>query len=252
MAYTNASPPVVAYAPLWSLQIEEQFYLLFPLAIQWMPLERLSRLLWSLVFLSPLLRVFFYLWNPNNPVTQYALLPCHMEGLALGALIAVRFRSGPWKIPAFRVGVLTAALLSSAFIGSLLSTPLWVQQAWSSPFNRLAGYSLSSWGSAGLVLWLIQMRGSRYTRLLRAAPIRYVAKISYGLYLLHQLALRGVRWTGRFGHRLDPHGFPQVVLLVVMSLAMASLSWYLLESPLLRLKDRLAPHHMPDRVSIGA
>ena len=46
--------------------------------------------------------------------------------------------------------------------------------------------------------------------------------------------------------------FLNFVLLVVMSLAMASLSWYLLESPLLRLKDRLAPRHTPDRVAIGA
>ena len=67
MAYRNAAPPVVAYAPLWSLQIEEQFYLLFPLAVRWMRLEHLSRLLWCLVFLSPLFADLLLSVEPEQP-----------------------------------------------------------------------------------------------------------------------------------------------------------------------------------------
>ncbi len=251
MAYKNAAPPVIAYAPLWSLQIEEQFYLLFPLAVRWMRLEHLSRLLWCLVLLSPALRVLFYLWDPNNPVLQYALLPCHMDGIALGALIAIRFRTGAWEVPKLRLAAFSVTLLSAALIGSLLSTPTWRHEAWSSPFNRVIGYSLSGWGCAGLVLLLIQLRGSPYTRFLRIAPVQYIAKISYGIYLLHQLAFRAVRWTGRFHVHLAPNGLLNVAFLFLVSIAMASASWHLLESPLVRLKDRLAPRHTPDRVAIG-
>ena len=62
-----------------------------------------------------------------------------------------------------------------------------------STFNRLAGYSLSSWACACLVLWLIAFRGSAYTRYLRGALVGYVTTLSYGIYLLHPLIMRLVR-----------------------------------------------------------
>ena len=58
--------PAPYFTVLWSLQIEEQFYLLFPMLVRFIRLDHLSRLLWCLVFISPLCRLFFFLWKPNN------------------------------------------------------------------------------------------------------------------------------------------------------------------------------------------
>ena len=65
-AYLGAWPPTSTMGVMWSLQIEEQFYLLFPLLVRWMRLEHLSRLLWCLVFLSPVCRIALYLVEPEQ------------------------------------------------------------------------------------------------------------------------------------------------------------------------------------------
>jgi peptidoglycan/LPS O-acetylase OafA/YrhL len=252
MAYVGAFPPVSAYGPLWTLQIEEQFYLFFPLVLRWMRVDHLTRLLWLMVFLSPAFRILLYLWTPRTYALQFTLLPCHMEGLALGSLIAIRFRSGPWQIPKTGLAAVTIAPLLVVCIATTMTLRPEPTAGAFNLFIHLLGISLSSWGCAGLVLWLIVFRESPYTLAFRIAPVQYVAKISYGLYLLHQLVFRGLRWTGRFGIHLAPNGFPRFALLVITSLAMASASWYLLESPLLGLKDRLAPRCTADRVPVGA
>ena len=175
-----------------------------------------------------------------------------MEGLALGALIAIRFRSGPWEVPKGRLTALTIGLLFAAAMGSLLSRPTWanMNEPAFSAFNRLIGYSVSSWGCAGLVLWLILFRGSRYTRFLRIAPLKYIAMISYGIYLLHQLAWRAERASGRIGIHLAHDGLARFLVLAGSSILLASLSWYIFERPLMHLKDRLAPREAADRVPI--
>jgi peptidoglycan/LPS O-acetylase OafA/YrhL len=256
LAYVGAWPMVAPYAPLWSLQIEEQFYLLLPFAVRWMRLDHLSRLLWSMVFLSPALRILFFLHNPNNPFPEFVLLPCHMEGLALGALIAIRFRTGPWPIRKGLLAALTVGLLLAACVGSFIANPIFspilAGQLWSSPFNLLAGISLSSFGCACLVLSLIVFRGSRSARPLRIAPIAYIAQISYGIYLLHRLAPRFLRWSGKLGiHLKTPYGVDSFIALVVLSVAAATLSWYFFEKPFMKLKDQLAPRHTADETAVA-
>jgi peptidoglycan/LPS O-acetylase OafA/YrhL len=250
MAVSGDRPPVLALAPLWSLQVEEQFYLLFPFAIRWMRREHLSRMLWCMVILSPLFRVAFYLYNPSNTAPEYVLLPCHMEGLALGALIAIRFRSGPWNLSKGRLTVYTITMLAITCIAPILASPRKLDIGWYSTFNRLAGYSLSSFACAGLVLWLIQFRGSTYTRALRIAPIQYLAKISYGIYLLHEMASRCMRWLESRTGYFPPDGLLRFFSIVALSILFASISWYFFEGPLVRLKDRLAPSHPPDRTAV--
>jgi peptidoglycan/LPS O-acetylase OafA/YrhL len=237
----NQWPPVHGFGPPWSLQIEEQFYLLFPVLIRLLSLKSFSRVLWAMLIISPLMRLGFFLVLPGNPFAQFVLLPCHMEGLALGALIAIRFRSRPWVLPKRRLVLLTALLLSLTCIGSVLSTPSRGDEAWSSPFNRLFGYSISSWACAFLVLSLVQFRGSKYTAWLTIPPVQYLGKISYGIYLLHLPAWRCLNFLSTAFHwRLAPDGLPRFLIVVAMSILFATISWYGLELRCLRLKDRLS------------
>ena len=241
MAYLAKWPPTWSFTVFWSLQIEEQFYLLFPFAVRYLRRDHLVRLLWCLVFLSPIFRLAFYLWNPDNLVVQYVLLPCHMDGLALGALIAIRFRSGAWEISKPKLTLLTAGLLLVTCAGSLMSK---APSPGLSTFSRLPGYSLASWASACLVVWLIVFRGSRYTRLFRTSAVGYMATISYGLYLLHPLVMRFVRSDGKIGLHMFRRTLASFAVEVILTIVAASLSWFLLERPLARLKDRLAPKRL--------
>jgi peptidoglycan/LPS O-acetylase OafA/YrhL len=245
IAWSGEQPPALSLAVLWSLQIEEQFYLLFPLAVRYLRRDHLVRLLWYLVFLSPAFRLFFYVWNPNNLVIEYVLLPCHMEGLALGALVAIRFRSGPWELPKASLAIGTVVLMLATCIGSYLSKPPIVGYACVSKFARLPGYSIASFAFAGVVLLLILSRGSRYTRLLRTAPIGYMATISYGTYLLHSLAAELIRFLSQAGIHLGYPRYRYFFSAVTLSIVAASISWFAFERPLTRLKDRLAPSRVP-------
>lgn len=236
--------PAFGYAVLWSLQIEEQFYLLFPVLVASMRRDSLRRILIAAVCLSPILRLVAYHWLPGNPYLQYVELPTHCDGLALGALIAIRFRSGPWNISKPLLTFWTVTLLGLALIGSLRSTWGTHEQAWSTAWDRTAGYSISSAGCACLVLWLICFRGSRYTRWMCIAPLQYLGKISYGVYLLHPIALWALMELAKKNfihfHKDDPLYF---VGAVSMSLAFASISWHFFEKPLLELKKRFSYDH---------
>lgn len=241
MAWMGSQPTMRSFTPLWSLQIEEQFYLLFPFLARTLSLKQLSRVLWVLVFLSPVLRLATFLWNPANPYPQIVLLPCRMDGLALGALIAVRFRMGPWRVKKIPLAVFASTLLLLTASLSLIITPEARVDWRTSAFERLAGTSLSSFGCASLILLLVLLRGSHITRWLRIAPIRFIAKISYSLFLLHVVASRILRASSKIGVHLNPNGFPRFALVIGLSFLLASLSWRFFERPFTRLKERIAP-----------
>ena len=128
-----------AFVPLWSLQIEEQFYLLFPLLVHRMSLKTLSRTVLTLAVISPVLRLFFYWADPANTLVQYVFLPCRMEGLALGAWIAIRFRLKPWELSRRRLSIGAAVLLA---ITCLLGG--WSGFEHIHAFNRTLGFLISS------------------------------------------------------------------------------------------------------------
>lgn len=231
----DAFPRVGSFAPLWSLQIEEQFYMLAPLAVRGLSADRLRRLLLGLVCLSPLLRVAVWLAFPDNAHLPYAFLPCRFEGFALGALVALRFREGPWDLTGPRLGWLTLASFAIT-----LSTAGLAGWDWPQPWNRTLGYLLASFSWACAFVWLINHRGSRATAFLRSAPAQYCARLSYGIYLLHWPVSAAV------GKGLAAAGLalpPLIVLLAqaAATIATAAVCWKLIEAPALALKDRLEP-----------
>jgi peptidoglycan/LPS O-acetylase OafA/YrhL len=237
LAARGAQPPIAGFIPLWSLQIEEQFYLLFPWMVYHLRVSRLRRLLWAMVVVSPILRIVFYFAIPDNAFPQQVLLPCRMEGFALGGLIAIRFRQGDWNIDTRRLGWLALGLLALT-VGLGASTA--GTQYGASPFNRTLGNSISSFGWACLVVWLIVMRGSARTGWLRNPAVQYFATISYGVYLIHFPVGSLVQVIDGIP-AAEPLGFAHLLIVMALSIAAAAVSWHLLEAPMLRLKDRLAP-----------
>jgi peptidoglycan/LPS O-acetylase OafA/YrhL len=172
---------------------------------------------------------------------QYVQLPTHCEGIALGALIAIRVRSGPWEVSKKMLTLGTALLLGGTCVGSFLSTWGTRNQAWGSDWDRLVGYSTSSLGCAGLVLWLVLYRGSKYTRWMCIPPLRYLGKISYGVYMLHPLALYSVIELSKkhliHFHKDDPRYFLDAT---AMSILLAAISWHFFEGPLIRIKNQIS------------
>lgn len=239
MAFTGRGPTAARYCftPLWSLQIEEQFYLLFPLLVHRLKLKHLAFVLLGLICVSPIVRIVLYWLYPSNTGIQYVFLPCRMEGLSLGALIAVRYRMGPWDLSKAKLTVMAIASVAlTCFCAA------WSGYDYTSPFNRTIGFLISPISCGFVVLWLIRFRGSRLTTCLTVSPVRYLAKISYSAYLFHMpVAAFLIPVCAAFGLRALTQGHLKVLAVFIVTVTLSSLSWRLLESPLLRLKERVTP-----------
>ena len=242
VAFKNHAPLAGFLGPFWSLQIEEQFYLIFPFLVKNLRQKALFWMLVCVIVLSGPLRWGLYLLSPHRELLQYTTLPCRMDGLALGALLALRVRMSQWWIRPATVTLGGAGLLSGLFI--YLS---WGGYDWSTPRIRTFGYSIVALTFASVVLWVLRFRGGWQTSWLRIAPLQYLGKISYGIYLLQALIFVLVRkLSTHFGVSLFVEGdwhsttWVHFCLLVGIIVLSASISWHFLERPISKLKDRLS------------
>ena len=235
-AVSGVEPPAV-FVPLWSLHVEEQFYLLFPFIVHNASRNTLRRLLIAMIVGAPLLRICLWWLAPEKELLQFMLLPCRMDGLALGGLIALRLRMGEWNISKAGLGAAIAVLFALSV--AVFAAGGRVQVA---HLKRTLGYSVSAMTFAGVVLWIVLFRGSRATNWLNTGPMQFIGMISYGLYLYQTPA--GDLLAGLAGSRL-PNNWLETLggsnLLWIVLVAVATLSWYVIEQPFLRMKDRLAP-----------
>lgn len=229
-AWTNHLPPVLSFATLWSLQVEEQFYLLFPIAVALFSRETLKRFLIGCVVGAPLLRSAMVLFVPHSSVAGYALMPCRMDALAMGGILAILPRPGERQA---RV----AFLLGAAATAAIFCAALWRQPEGTAydPWMRSVGYSAVDFTCASLLCWVLLSPASTLSGMLRLRPLVYTGQIAYGLYLLHEPA----SWTARkFLGPVETHSALSVPITFAASFLAAGLSWRFFESPFLALKDR--------------
>jgi len=220
---------------LWSLAIEEQFYLVWPLLVRIVSANRLIWWIIGLILLVPLVRAVML--STNDYPATYVFTLCRIDALAAGALMSVLLNSREWRRKTLQVserlvlpalGVLVLTLLVP-FSPSLLQTRPW--------FFSVFGYS---WVAASFAICLAaSLNASRlWYRALTSSFLIFVGRRCYGLYVWHVLvasmitaALRPFQ-IGFYGH---------VMLGLITLLIVASGSWVLLEEPVLRLK-RLIPY----------
>ncbi len=211
-------PAPVAFAPLWSLAVEEQFYLFWPFAVYFLSERRLAQLAVSLVVLAPMLRAVFH-FQSYEPV--YCLTPFRMDLLAVGALLCLAYRHMPSRIE--RLGPTFGMFSAVSGIGGLV---LLDRCGITTGGNTRIGNSLilecTLFVCLGVMLWALS---GRSVRVLQWEPLRYIGKISYTMYLVH----RGVLFLCSM--RFDEH----VAAIVGFSItvAYASASWFLMEKRLL-------------------
>lgn len=196
---------------LWSLSIEEQFYLLWPFAVKRWYRHRTAILIGVFLF-TPVFRTFIYAIKNDGALA--GSMPVYADQLAIGCLLAVFAKRLP-RIPGYVAAVMAiAAVLLPWYPATSAARSL---------FMLFVLRPLLDVCIAGVVLHVIQVP----YRALNWAPVAWLGRISYSLYLWQELFCSNANLH---------HGF----VLVVPSIACACLSYYLVEQPMLRVRERLA------------
>ncbi|MFP5209711.1 MAG: acyltransferase family protein [Acidobacteriota bacterium] len=221
---TLHTPRPVAFEPLWSLAVEEQFYLVWPLAVYFLDERRLRHLAITLVILAPLLRATFH-FSQSWPI--YALTPFRMDLLAAGALLCLVWRNHPESIR--RRG---AALGSFVILLGLAGLAILGHSGFTTYGNTRIGntfiYEGSLFACFGFMLYALSGRGVGW---LQTAPLRDIGRISYTMYLVHLGII--VLLTPYL------HGLLLVLAALSLTVLYASISWFVLERRLLQHKPRV-------------
>lgn len=210
--------------PLWSLAVEQHFYLFWPFLVFFLPRRWLTPTLIGLLLGLPILRA---LCTPlfAHPEAIYSLTPFRIDTMAAGALTAVALPR--WNLlKAKRYAGLT--MLTGALLYAALSLEPWFRRGANSRIFNALGYSLDVAVFGGLfVMVLLSGEQDWLKRLFSFAPLRWLGRISYAFYLLHLLFLT------RFLEDFGPRDGPPIVFCITV--AVATLSWYALEKPILAL-----------------
>ncbi len=234
------------FTHLWSLAVEEQFYLVWPLAAWWLGARRLALLSGALMLAAPLIRAA--LLAAGLPTwSAYMFTVSRMDALAAGALVAALMRD-----PASRAQVARWAPRVTVAAAGLLALLILRQRGLHSgewPV-LVVGQSLVSLLAAGLLAVVVADAPVRWpwvVRGLSAAWLRDLGRYSYAMYLFHfplHFALKPVL-TPWITATDDVWRLARVLTHVGTVFALtylaARLSWRVLEAPLLALKDRWAP-----------
>jgi peptidoglycan/LPS O-acetylase OafA/YrhL len=237
---------VLASAHLWSLAVEEQFYILWPPLVLLLPRRALIRVSAALAVVALLIRVGMRLGGAGE-VATYVLPFTRMDALLLGGLVALGMRElgGIDRLARHAPRVLAySGLVAGA---TLIAAP--ARTSYASPWVQTVGLTaIALFFCALLVMAVAAPDESRLSRFLRASSLRTFGKYSYALYLFHPLVLAVLQANGWGPRRFATLG-PSVQLPVhlaftafatLVSLAVAWLSWNLLEKHFLKAKRRFS------------
>jgi peptidoglycan/LPS O-acetylase OafA/YrhL len=207
------------YAHTWSLGVEEQFYLLFPLLLFWILRSKQRRGVASI--LLPALLVVSLVWSAYETSRHldraYYLLPSRFWELATGALLCLAHKGGR-LLPNAR----EASACAWGGLLLLVASVVMVSEK-HFPFPLaippIVGTAL---GIAGVVT---HGQSNLASRLLSSRLMAWVGRISYSAYLWHWIVVVLMRWTVGMGTGVT------LVAALVLTFGLASTSYYLVETP---------------------
>jgi peptidoglycan/LPS O-acetylase OafA/YrhL len=208
---------------LWSLSLEEHFYLLWPLLL-WLSPRWARGFAWACIVVMPVARLVFWMcWQDTVPVEFCTLT--RLDGIAVGCVLAFLVQHPRWR------GVGLWATRRAAWLGPLailvLASSMVLSLRWYH-FHLLLGYSFNAAAIAVLIWLCITREKGPLGRVLESRPLLLLGTLSYSIYLWQQVFLNphNPGWVCRWPVNL---GFAFLA---------AAASYVFIEAPFLRLKER--------------
>ena len=229
------------YGPLWSLAVEEHYYIFWPAVIYKLTRRHLAMATVGLCLLTPILRGVFFRLGYTFGLGWYTWFVA--DGLATGSLLAIFLRT---SVSRKKVAVVCGILMVVGAALAVVGRPFGILTR-----ERVLGAALQ--GTlidivfAGFLLLVLLLGTSARRRFVNSSVLRFLGYISYGLYLIHLLVFRMYdKLCQRFWPSLQPtpEHFSLIVLRFVLAvgaaIGLAYLSREYFEEKFLRLKDRFA------------
>jgi peptidoglycan/LPS O-acetylase OafA/YrhL len=223
------------FSPTWSLAVEEQFYLIAPLLVRYLPHRLLPPVLGAVIIVAPFLRILVRLHSgtvPNWPA--YRSTPCRADALAIGMLLAYS-----WRADAIRERILAKPVRLYTAFALLFGGMVVIWCCYpnpNDPMTQSIGYSVIALFYAVLLLISIGLRSGLVAGFTRWKPLLEFGRISYCLYLIHSVV--GYFCFGFLTRNIAHFSDFRSGLVGVFSLAVAyglcEVSWTYFERPLVR------------------
>jgi peptidoglycan/LPS O-acetylase OafA/YrhL len=217
----------IAYPVLWSLAVEEHFYLVWPMIVRYVSRNALLALSIAIIVTSPFLRYASSFSAHDFTFNEYTWNSA--DGLACGAVLAllVRMRRNDRK---FLLGVVGVSLALAAAFARFAVLPRATHLG--------AALQITPWHFlfTGMIASCLLIGSSRWKWLVQISFLQFFGRISYGLYLIHFLLYQ------EYDHYWSPVGFWDIVRRFIYAMsaatALAWLSRTYFEQRLLDLKSR--------------
>jgi peptidoglycan/LPS O-acetylase OafA/YrhL len=229
----------------WSLGIEEQFYLLWPMAFLVLRRDRarMARALAATIAVVWVYRAALSAAGAPWYYIHYAF-DTRADHLLIGCLLAVVLKE---RMCGRAIGFLTDRPGLSVVTALLLVLSMPASRRFGTGYEQTIGFAVQPVIIAVLIVQIIAFRESALWRWTNARWMVYLGTISYSTYLYQQIVpgpvMRSLGWL--------PAG-AQLLVSFTIIIALASASYYVIERPFLRLKERFAAKRRAERVLVYA
>ncbi len=237
------------FGHFWSLAIEEQFYMLWPLIVFFLPVGQLRKLCIAVAVLTLALRFGMLHFGYSTWAIRHITF-CRIDTLVLGGLVAIILREEgleKWQ----RAWSWIAGVSGLILVGMMFIDPRLDRNAW---YVCTVGYTACALLFSALMFFVVLKQVPGWvTSILESSTLSTLGKYSYGIYVFHWPLVHAVKAVS---NRLvgPTNGNPlmeigQFVAITIVSLIVAWFSWILFESHWLKLKKYVAYNRASETVA---